>query len=88
MSSSDQKEEPVLGDSIVTENHHGHHSNDVDMVHDTEYPTGWRFYAILIAIILTMLLVKHLLLLIGLPKLREPKLREEIMLTLLLTRPP
>ena len=30
---------------------------EIDPIDLTEYPTGWRFYAILLAIILTMLLV-------------------------------
>ena len=61
MSSSVEKE-GGSGDTVATGDHDRDHSKDVD---DTEYPTGLKFIAILIAIILTMFLVRDSPLLIG-----------------------
>lgn len=56
MSSSVEKEAGVSGAPVATGDHDRDHSNDVD---DTEYPTGLKFITILIAIILTMFLVRQ-----------------------------
>lgn len=51
-----EKDEISSADYLANENGRID-GNEVDSIDLTEYPTGWRFYAILLAIILTMLLV-------------------------------